>query len=243
MMPAVTANTALFLDIDGTLLDLARTPDRVKVPRELLRALEKLTHHLSGALAFVSGRSLESIDTLFAPFRPAAIGTHGGEIRGADGTIVRGQPLSGKVAEIFAGLAENIPGLLLEDKRSALALHYRLAPEAQPVLMSAMEKHARLFESEKVHILHGKAVIEARPAGVDKGTAVAVLAKQKPFLGRTILFGGDDTTDLDVFRILPQLGGSGFSVGQQFPGADYIFESPLEVRRWLTAVAAEEALR
>jgi trehalose 6-phosphate phosphatase len=243
MMPAVTANTALFLDIDGTLLDLARTPDRVKVPRELLRALEKLTHHLSGALAFVSGRSLESIDALFAPFRPAAIGTHGGEIRGADGTIARSQPLPEKVAEIFTGLAENIPGLLLEDKRSALALHYRLAPEARPVLMSAMEKHARLFESEKVHILHGKAVVEARPMGVDKGTAVALLAKQKPFLGRAILFGGDDTTDLDVFRILPQLGGSGFSVGQQFPGADYIFESPLAVRRWLTAVAAEEALR
>ena len=99
------------------------------------------------------------------------------------------------------------------------------------MLMSAMQKHARLFESEKVHILHGKAVIEARPIGVDKGTAVAVLAKQKPFAGRTILFGGDDTTDLDVFRILPQLGGSGFSVGQQFPGADYIFESPLAVRR------------
>jgi trehalose 6-phosphate phosphatase len=243
MMPAVTANTALFLDIDGTLLDLARTPDRVKVPRELLRALEKLTHHLSGALAFVSGRSLESIDALFAPFRPAAIGTHGGEIRGADGTIARSQPLPEKVAEIFTGLAENIPGLLLEDKRSALALHYRLAPEARPVLMSAMEKHARLFESEKVHILHGKAVVEARPMGVDKGTAVALLAKQKPFLGRAILFGGDDTTDLDVFRILPQLGGSGFSVGQQFPGADYIFESPLAVRRWPTAVAAEEALR
>ena len=243
MMPAVTANTALFLDLDGTLLDLARTPDRVKVPRELLRALEKLTHHLSGALAFVSGRSLDSIDMLFAPFRPAAIGTHGGEIRGVDGAIARGQPLSGKVAEIFTGLAENIPGLLLEDKRSALALHYRLAPEALPVLMSAMQKHARLFESEKVHILHGKAVIEARPIGVDKGTAVAVLAKQKPFAGRTILFGGDDTTDLDVFRILPQLGGSGFSVGQQFPGADYIFESPLAVRRWLTEVAAEGALR
>jgi trehalose 6-phosphate phosphatase len=243
MMPAVTANTALFLDIDGTLLDLARTPDRVKVPRELLRALEKLTHHLSGALAFVSGRSLESIDTLFAPFRPAAIGTHGGEIRGADGTIARGRPLSEKVAEVFTGLAENIPGLLLEDKRSALALHYRLAPEARPVLMSAMEKHARLFESEKVHILHGKAVVEARPMGVDKGTAVAELAKQKPFLGRTILFGGDDTTDLDVFRILPQLGGTGFSVGQPFPGADYIFESPLAVRRWLTGAAAEAQLR
>lgn len=243
MMPAVTANTALFLDIDGTLLDLARTPDKVKVPRELLRTLEKLTHHLSGALAFVSGRSLESIDTLFAPFRPAAIGTHGGEIRSADGSIARSQPLSEKVAEVFTGLAENIPGLLLEDKRSALALHYRLAPEARPVLLSAMEKHARLFESEKVHILHGKAVIEARPLGIDKGTAVVLLSKQQPFAGRSILFGGDDTTDLDVFRILPQLGGSGFSVGQQFPGADHVFESPLAVRRWLTEVASEAHLR
>ncbi len=243
MTPAITANTALFLDIDGTLLDLARTPDRVKVPRELSRALEKLSCHLSGALAFVSGRSLESIDRLFSPFRPAAIGTHGGEIRGVDGAIARSGPLSEKVAEIFTGLAENIPGLLLEDKRSALALHYRLAPEARPVLLSAMEKHARLFESEKVHILQGKAVIEARPLGVDKGTAVAVLAKQKPFAGRAILFGGDDTTDLDVFRILPQLGGDGFSVGQQFPGADYVFESPLAVRRWLTEAAAEAQMQ
>lgn len=243
MTPAITANTALFLDIDGTLLDLARTPDRVKVPRELCRALEKLSRHLCGAMAFVSGRSLESIDKLFAPFRPAAIGTHGGEIRGADGAIARGQPLSEKVAEIFAGLAENIPGLLLEDKRSALALHYRLAPEARPVLLSAMEKHARLFESEKVHILQGKAVIEARPSGVDKGTAVLDLAKQKPFAGRTVLFGGDDTTDLDVFRILPQLGGKGFSVGQEFPGADYVFESPLAVRRWLTEAASEAQLQ
>jgi trehalose 6-phosphate phosphatase len=124
-----------------------------------------------------------------------------------------------------------------------LALHYRLAPEARPVLLSAMEKYARLFESEKVHILQGKAVIEARPVGVDKGTAVAVLAKQKPFLGRTILFGGDDTTDLDVFRILPQLGGRGFSVGQSFPGADYVFESPLAVRRWLTEASAEAVSR
>src|ERR1700710_302061 len=120
-MPAVTANTALFLDIDGTLLDLARTPDRVKVPRELLRTLEKLSHHLSGALAFVSGRSLESIDKLFAPFKPAAIGAHGGEIRGLDGAVARTAPLSDAVRNIFTGLAEHVPGLLLEDKACALA--------------------------------------------------------------------------------------------------------------------------
>jgi trehalose 6-phosphate phosphatase len=241
MMPPVGDNTALFLDIDGTLLDLARTPDQVKVPRDLIKALERLTQHLSGALAFVSGRSLESIDRLFAPFRPAAIGGHGGEIRSADGEVAKCQPLPEKVAEIFAGLADNIPGLVLEDKRSALALHYRLAPEAQPVLISAMEKHAKLFESEKVRILHGKAVIEALPMGVDKGTAVVTLAKQKPFAGRTILFGGDDTTDLDVFRMLPRLGGQGFSVGRSYPGADYVLESPRAVRQWLVSLAGAEA--
>ncbi len=241
MMPPVGDNTALFLDIDGTLLDLARTPDRVKVPRDLITALERLTQHLSGALAFVSGRSLESIDRLFAPFKPAAIGAHGGEIRSADGEVAKSQPLSEKVVEVFTGLADNIPGLVLEDKRSALALHYRLAPEAQPVLVSAMEKHIKLFESEKIRILHGKAVIEALPSGVDKGTAVVTLAKQNPFAGRTILFGGDDTTDLDVFRVLPRLGGQGFSVGRSYPGADYIFESPRAVRQWLVSLAGVEA--
>jgi trehalose 6-phosphate phosphatase len=242
MMPPVSENTALFLDIDGTLLDLARTPDRVKVPHELPRALEKLSRQLCGALAFVSGRSLDSIDMLFAPFRPAAIGAHGGEVRGFDGLVTRRQALPDSVRDIFVGLAGAIPGLLLEDKKCALALHYRLAPEARPVLTSAMEKHAKLFEAEKVDILHGKAVIEARHIGVDKGTAVAALAKQRPFAGRTILFGGDDTTDADVFRILPRLGGRGFSVGRHFPGADHVFESPRAVRRWL-ARTAEAGLR
>jgi trehalose 6-phosphate phosphatase len=237
MMPPVNGNTALFLDIDGTLLDLARTPDRVKVPHELLRALEKLSLELSGAFAFVSGRSLENIDKLFAPFRPAAIGAHGGEIRGVDGAVARSQALPDSIREVFTGLARNIPGLLLEDKKCALALHYRLAPEARPVLTSAMEKHARLFETEKIHILHGKAVVEARPLGVDKGAAVLTLARQKPFAGRAILFGGDDATDLDVFRILPGLGGRGFSVGRHFPGAEHVFESPRAVRQWLTRTA------
>ena len=240
MMPPVSDNTALLLDIDGTLLDLARTPDSVKVPQDLVRALENLARRLSGALAFVSGRSLESIDRLFAPFRPAAIGAHGGEVRAADGSISRSQPLPDTVRQVFTGLADNIPGLLLEDKRSALALHYRLAPEARPVLTSAMEKHARLFESEKIDILHGKAVIEARHQGVNKGSAVASLVRQHPFAGRTILFGGDDATDEDVFRILPRLGGHGFSVGRKFLGAEHHFESPRAVRKWLTGAAGLE---
>ncbi len=237
MMPPVSGNTALFLDIDGTLLDLARTPDRVKVPGELVRALEKLSHQLHGALAFVSGRSLESIDKLFAPFRPAAIGAHGGEIRGVQGEVTRIAPLPDTVREVFTGLAEHIPGLLLEDKKCAMALHYRMAPETRPVLTSAMEKHAALFAAEKVHVIHGKAVIEVRPDGIDKGSAVLKLARQKPFKGRAVLFGGDDTTDIDVFRILPRLGGRGFSVGKRFAGAEHVFETPRAVRQWLSRVA------
>lgn len=237
MMPPVSGNTALFLDIDGTLLDLARTPDRVRVPGELLRALEKLTLQLHGALAFVSGRSLESIDKLFAPFRPAAIGTHGGEIRGVQGDVARIAPLPDSIREVFTGLSEHVPGLLLEDKKCAMALHYRLAPEARPVLESAMEKHAALFAAQKVHILHGKAVIEVRPDGIDKGSAVLKLARQKPFKGRAVLFGGDDTTDIDVFRILPRLGGRGFSVGRRFAGVEHVFETPRAVRQWLARVA------
>ena len=237
MMPPVASNTALFLDIDGTLLDMARTPDRVRVPAELTRALEHLSDQLQGALAFVSGRSLESIDHLFAPFRPAAIGSHGGEIRGLDGQVTRIAPVSDAVRAVFTGLAEHVPGVLLEDKKVALALHYRLAPEAASVLKAAMEKHARLFESEKMHVLHGKKVIEARPNGIDKGSAVTKLAQQTPFKGRTILFGGDDTTDLDVFRILPQLGGRGFSVGRHFPGAEHVFPTPRAVRQWLVQTA------
>jgi trehalose 6-phosphate phosphatase len=238
MMPPVNGNTALFLDIDGTLLDLARTPDRVKVPVELTHALEKLAHQLGGALAFVSGRSLDSIDKLFAPFRPAAIGAHGGEIRSVQGEVTRCAPLPDSVREIFTGLADHVPGLLLEDKHCALALHYRLAPEARPVLAAAMDKHAKLFAGEKVNILHGKAVIEARPDGIDKGSAVTTLARQPPFAGRVILFGGDDTTDQDVFRILPRLGGRGFSVGRRFQGAEHVFESPHAVREWLARAAA-----
>jgi trehalose 6-phosphate phosphatase len=205
----------------------------VIVPAELVRALESLSRDLSGALAFVSGRSLDNIDRLFAPFRPAAIGAHGGEIRGTSGRIARAQPVGQAARDLFQALCRKTPGLLLEDKGVGLALHYRLAPEAKPMLLAAMEKNAPLFEAENIQIQYGKAVIDARPFGVDKGTAVMRLVRRRPFAGRAILFGGDDTTDLDVFRVLPRLGGRGFSVGRRLPGAEHVFPSPRQVRQWL----------
>jgi trehalose 6-phosphate phosphatase len=237
MFPTVTANTALLLDIDGTLLDLARTPDRVVVPRALRLALERLDRDLGGALAFVSGRTLESIDSLFAPFRPAAIGTHGAEIRGADGTVERAPPLPEDIRALFRTLAAAAPGLLLEDKASALSLHYRLAPEARSMLEAALAGQAALLAAENLQVIHGKAVIDVRRAGLDKGSAVRRLVRRAPFAGRRVLFGGDDTTDADVFRILPEIGGHGFSVGRHFAGADHLFETPRAVRGWLAGLA------
>ena len=110
------------------------------------------------------------------------------------------------------------PGTLLEDKIYTLSLHYRLAPEARGDLEAAMEKHAPIFAAEKVTIQHGKSVIDAKPKGIDKGVGLRALMRQPPFRDRMPVFGGDDTTDMDVFHILPELGGHGFSVGRTFDG-------------------------
>ncbi len=238
MTPPVDSNAALFLDIDGTLLDLARTPDAVVVQDELRNALAALHERLGGALAFISGRSLSSIDRLFAPLRLPAVGGHGAEIRGMDGKLrILAGPIAAPVRALFEELVEAHPGTLLEDKGYGLALHYRLAPEAKPALEAELAKHQALIASENVVLQHGKAVIDAKPLGIDKGVGMRALLEETPFKGRIPLFGGDDTTDIDVFQILPELGGRGFSVGRRFDGAEYHFSSPRAVRQWLVRLA------
>jgi trehalose 6-phosphate phosphatase len=240
MTPPVKKNSALFLDIDGTLLDMARTPEAVVVPVELQLTLMRLHDALEGALAFVSGRSLAAIDRLFMPLRTAAVGCHGAEVRGADGAVrALSDPVPDPVRAIFRKLADDHPGTILEDKIYALSLHYRLAPEAKASLETAIEKQAAVFAGEKVAIQHGKAVIDTRMQGVDKGVGVRTLMRQIPFRARAPIFGGDDTTDMDVFHILPELGGHGFSVGRAIEGADYEFASPRAVRQWLGRLAEQ----
>lgn len=240
MTPPVNGNSALFLDIDGTLLDIARTPDAVVVPPELKNSLQKLHDELQGALAFVSGRSLAAIDSLFAPLIMPAIGCHGAEVRGPDGTVAAlAPPMPDWVVRLFADLAQSYSGVLLEDKRYVLSLHYRLAPEARTAIHDALAKERDRLAAANISLLEGKAVIDARPAGIDKGVGVRALMKQKPFRGRRLLFGGDDTTDLDVFQILPEIGGSGFSVGKSFPGVAHVFASPRAVRAWLNRLAGK----
>ncbi|HWF63426.1 MAG TPA: trehalose-phosphatase [Rhizomicrobium sp.] len=240
MMPPLDKNSALFLDIDGTLLDLARTPEAVAVPDGLLASLKTLRVALGGAVAFVSGRSLAAIDGLFAPLVLPAIGCHGVEVRGAGGEMqTLAAPMSAPVREFMQNLAGSHPGTLLEDKIYTLALHYRLAPEAFPALEAAFKDHHALFETEKVTLQQGKAVIETKPLGIDKGVGVRALLRQPPFRGRVPVFGGDDTTDMDAFQILPELGGTSFSVGRRFDGVDYHFPSPLAVRQWLAQLAEQ----
>ncbi len=238
MTPPVNGNSALFLDIDGTLLDIARTPDAVVVPSELKESLRKLCGELGGAFAFVSGRPLSEIDRLFAPLSTAAIGCHGAEVRGPDGQVrILAPPMPDAVRKLFQSLAARHPGVLLEDKVYALTLHYRLAPEARDSLMAGLAEETQLLASANIALIEGKAVIDARPAGIDKGVGLRELMTQNPFRGRRVLFGGDDVTDLDVFQILPEIGGAGFSVGQAFPGVAHVFATPQAVRQWLTRLA------
>jgi trehalose 6-phosphate phosphatase len=148
-------------------------------------------------------------------------------------------PIANPVRALFRGLAKSHPGVLLEDKIYTLALHYRLAPQARQSLIAALGKEAGLLAAEAIAVVEGKAVVEARHAGIDKGVGLRSLIARKPFAGRRVLFGGDDITDLDVFRMLPDIGGIGFSVGRQVPGVEYVFASPGAVRQWLARLARE----
>ncbi len=232
--------SAILLDIDGTLLDLAPTPAGVLVPSSLQAALMGLWKWTGGALALVSGRALSDIDRVFAPVDLPAIGGHGAEIRPLvrDEKVVR-RPLplvEERLRRRVLALAS--PGILIEDKGYSLAIHYRLAPERAPALRRSIAEIIRDLESGTYEILPGKAVLEIKPTGFNKGSAVLELMEMKPFKGRTPIFVGDDVTDETVFAILPDVGGLGISVGSEMAGAALVFDQPADVRNWLKRLAS-----
>jgi trehalose 6-phosphate phosphatase len=239
---SIDANlTALLLDVDGTLLDLASTPDGVVVPRLLASTLRDLLAQFGGAVALVSGRTIATLDRLFAPLAMPAIGGHGAELRlSGDSPITkrRPTPLGAQLRRKLHALAGIDPRLLIEDKLHSVAVHYRLALEREDLLKREVEAVVAADHESEIEPLFGKAVIEVKPKHFNKGTAVAELMTNKPFADRTPLFIGDDTTDQAVFAILPELGGYGFSVEREMEGADGVFESPPAVRAWLVALSA-----
>jgi trehalose 6-phosphate phosphatase len=233
------ARTALLLDIDGTLLDLAPTPHEVRVPPTLRSTLEKLREHTGGALALVSGRALSDIDLIFHPLRLPAVGGHGAEIRlSVNGAAVsqHAMPLDDGLKRQLVDFAAPRAGIILEDKGYSLAIHYRLAPEKKRAVEDAVEAICAGAPPGSLEILPGKAVIEIKRQGVTKGTAIRELMRHAPFAGRQPVFVGDDTTDEHAFAVMPEFKGMAISVGRIVPGASKRFETPSDVRRWLDRI-------
>jgi trehalose 6-phosphate phosphatase len=232
---------ALLLDIDGTILDLAASPQQVWVPAELRQALARLDGLTGGALALVSGRSLGDIDLIFSPLELAAVGGHGAELRATPGAepLIRAKPLGTALKRKLAALTELGPGILAEDKGYSLALHYRLAPDKETALRDAVETICAQAPERSLEILPGKQVVEVKQAGINKAEAVRELMSFPPFAGRNPIFIGDDTTDEPVFGVIAKFGGLGFSVGRVMADSNGHFDRPESVRAWLTRVAAE----
>jgi trehalose 6-phosphate phosphatase len=232
---------AILLDIDGTILDLAPSPQQVWVPPGLRRTLARIDDLTGGAMALVSGRSLSDIDLIFSPLQLAAIGGHGAEMRtSSDATpYLRATPLAAALKRKLASITELGPGILAEDKDYSLALHYRLAPDMETELRDAVETICAQAPHGTIEILPGKQVIEIKPAGINKAEAVRELMSFPPFTGRNPIFIGDDTTDEPVFGVIAKFGGLAFSVGRIMADSNGHFDKPESVRAWLTRVAAE----
>jgi len=240
LIPRDLHRFAILLDVDGTILDIARTPQEVEAPETLRRALAIVRDRVDGALALVSGRPLADLDVIFAPLRLPAIGGHGAEIRPvADGGTIkrRAALLDAELKRRLKDIAGRHPGVSIEDKGYSMALHYRLAPKEGPALLREVEMACKAWAGRSIELLAGKAVIEIKTAGFNKGTAVRELMTHAPFAGRAPIYIGDDKTDEDAFAVVPDLDGHAISVGRRVPGIDEHFDSPAEVRQWLERLA------
>src|SRR5471032_2574339 len=178
---------ALLLDIDGTLLDLAPTPREVWVPPGLAKTLGRLLVRTSGALALVSGRSLNDIDLIFAPEQFSAVGGHGAEMRisaDSEAVAVHAPPMDKELKRRLAAIAKLSPGILLEDKGYSLALHYRLAPHAEKAIYEAVSLIRADLPNASIEILPGKCVCEIKHSGFNKASGVRELMSHEPFKGR-----------------------------------------------------------
>ena len=237
--PALAADDALFLDVDGTLLAFADHPDKVAPDPSLLTLLASVQQRLDGALALLSGRPVSQLQAMFAPLRLPMAGLHGAQLLAtpnaqfADSdsdTAVWLHALHQRAMQ----LAHAHPGVLIENKGQALALHWRNAPQAGQAVIAFAE--AQLPQLSGVRLQPGNHVIEFVGSGHDKGSALQTLMQQAPFKGRRPLFVGDDLTDEHGFAAARQLGGIGVLVGQREDSqANFALPDINAVHAWLRA--------
>lgn len=239
--PLLTADAALFLDLDGTLLDFAAQPHHVVVADGLPEILRLLHGALGGALAIISGRSLAQIDQFDALPVMATAGLHGAQIRTADGLIVSAPSHAPSLDAARRAAVEHvaaIPGMLIEDKLDAIAVHFRGAPHAADDALAIGQKLLDIAGTGFT-LQHGNHVVEVRPRGSDKGSALERLLRERAFLGRTPWMLGDDFTDEAAFTVANRLAGTSVIVGPRRPtDARYALRDPDAVRRWLAMAAA-----
>jgi len=240
-LPAASQNWALFLDIDGTVLDIAPTPDAVTVPPGLLQVLENVSKALGGAVAFVSGRPITWIDRVFSPLRLPSAGQHGAEIRFTGHDSVQATVELPELHVLRAratAIAATIPGVLVEEKTFGVALHYRSVPERATELQERLEALLAELKTD-LHLLTGKMVFEIKAMAAWKERAIEIFMEVEPFVGRVPVVLGDDKTDEGGFKAALRRGGYAIQVG---PGGSEVatayMQSPSVVRDWLARLPA-----
>ena len=232
--PALCRKHALFLDFDGTLVDIAAAPDLVHVAPELPQLLGTITNFLGGSLALVSGRPLDDLIRLLTPFSGAMAGQHGRERRRSDGSVLS-SPMPAALVRAgpeLADFAERHPGVMLEDKGGSLALHYRHAPSLAAACRRLVR---RVVEASggALKVLDGKMVVELMPLSAGKGRAIAAFLAEPPFQGRMPVFVGDDTGDEEGFVVVDRLGGISVRVGTGPTAARHRLADVAKVLAWL----------
>jgi trehalose 6-phosphate phosphatase len=226
---------ALFLDVDGTLLEIMNNPADVSADNSLVNLLEACIESLGGAMALISGRSVDEVDRIFAPAVFPVAGSHGAELRIDGGKIVTvaHDPLPEEALAPLAELAAAHDGLLLEHKRGGVSLHYRRAPELES---GCRELVTRIMAEigDSFRLIAGKMVFEIAPGAYDKGAAIRTFLENSPFSGRVPVFLGDDVTDEDGFRVVNELAGLSIRIGDiERSAACYRLDDVAAVRPWL----------
>ena len=239
--PPWPASPAVFLDLDGTLLEIAEHPDAVTPSDELKRLLENLPAATGGAVALISGRSVEDVDRILAPHRLAVAGVHGSQRRSVEGHMYHAADSVEWVERIRPELERFVaqhPGLLLEDKAFSMAIHYRARPELQKTVLKFISDVDLPSEIER---LQGRKVVELKSRGVDKGKAIRAFMSENPFLDRTPVFVGDDVTDEAGFRVVNEMGGVSVKVGDGPTAAAWTLPNVSHVLAWLNSAMNAES--
>ena len=235
MRPIDPARYALFLDLDGTLLDIQATPRDVVVPDDLVETLQALHTLFNGALAIITGRQVEDADKLLAPLKLATAGVHGVELRTTPGAAVKtvAPKFPHDLLVAIETLAAKLDGVDVEPKGAAISVHYRRAPMLRDTAEAALKALLR-GRSHRLELSHGRMVFEVKPRAFSKGEALELLLQENAFRGRLPIMIGDDIPDVAALNVAAERGGLGLKVAGEFfkpAGAD--FAGPPDVRRWL----------